>query len=158
MGLRNSSSNISPGCVGGRSFDKRRFTSWLVVIDNFDLVGISILPFETDPELLVYPEAVLTFSVTAKTFQTITRWDGKRADFSDTMDLVQLTLGNRPQGARAATSRRPGISAIKYVFGTLAVKRFYHGLYYNGIHYSCQSKCQLHRPVSQKPRRWKPAG
>jgi hypothetical protein len=84
-----------------------------VVIDNFDLVGISILPFETNPELLVYPDAVLTFSVTAKTFQTITRWNGKLSDFSDTIDLIQLALGNRPQRARTATPRRPGISAIK---------------------------------------------
>jgi hypothetical protein len=109
-----------------------------MVIDNFDLTGISVLPFETNPELLVYPDAVLTFSVTAKALQAVTGWNRKLSDFSDTIYLIQLTLGNRPQKALAATPHQPGVSAIKYVFGALAVKRFYHGLYYNGIYYSCQ--------------------
>jgi hypothetical protein len=67
-----------------------------MVIDNFDLVGISILPFETNPELLVSPDAVLTFSVTAKALQAVTGWNRKLSDFSDTIDLIQLALGNGP--------------------------------------------------------------
>jgi hypothetical protein len=59
-----------------------------VVIDNFDLVGMAVLSFETDPELLVYPDAVLIFPVTAKAFQTIRRWDCKLADFSNTIYLI----------------------------------------------------------------------
>jgi hypothetical protein len=46
---------------------------------------MAILPFETDPELLVYPDAVLIFPVTTKAFQTICRWDCKLSDFSNTI-------------------------------------------------------------------------
>jgi hypothetical protein len=68
---------------------------------------MAFLPFKTNPELLVYPDAVLIFPVTAKAFQTIPRWDCKLADFSNTIYLVQLALSNRPQRARTATSRQP---------------------------------------------------
>jgi hypothetical protein len=135
MGFKNSSNNISPGCVGGRCFGKRRLTSWLVVIDDFDLVGMTVLPFETDPELLVDPDAVLIFPVAAKAFQTIRRRDCKFSDFSNTIYLIQLALGNRPQRARAATSRRPGVSAVKDIFCALVAKGLYHGRDYNGTRY-----------------------
>jgi hypothetical protein len=42
-----------------------------VAIDDLDLARMAILPFETNPELLVYPDAVLILPVTAKTFQVI---------------------------------------------------------------------------------------
>jgi hypothetical protein len=78
-----------------------------VVIDDFDLVGMTVLPFETNPEPLVYPDAVLTFPVTAKALQTIRRRDCKLTDFSNTIYLIELALSNRPQRTRAATSRQP---------------------------------------------------
>jgi hypothetical protein len=37
------------------------FTS--MVINNFNIVCITVFPFETDSPLLVYPNAVLTFSI-----------------------------------------------------------------------------------------------
>jgi len=52
-----------------------------VVIDNFDLVGMAVLPFETNPELLVNPDAVLIFPVTTKAFQMICRRDCRLTDF-----------------------------------------------------------------------------
>jgi len=99
---------------------------------------MAVLPFETNPELLVYPDAVLIFPVTTKTFQTICRWDCKLTDFSNTIYLIQLALSNRPQRSGTATSRQPGVSAVKYVFCTLVAKGLYHTSYYNGIHYNSQ--------------------
>jgi hypothetical protein len=139
-GFKNSSNNISPGCVGGRCFGKRRLTSRLVVIDNFDLVGMIVLPFKTDPELLVDPDAVLIFPVAPKAFQTIGRRDRELTDFSNTIYLIQLALRIRPQRSWTATSRQPGVSAIKYVLCTLVAKGFYHGLYYNDTRYKINYK------------------
>jgi hypothetical protein len=34
-----------------------------MIINNFDVHGISVSPFETDAPLLVYPNAVLPFSI-----------------------------------------------------------------------------------------------
>jgi hypothetical protein len=55
-GFRNSSSSISPGCVGGTSVGKRRRTSGrlgracLVIISDFDVVGISFLKSGNRPD------------------------------------------------------------------------------------------------------------
>jgi hypothetical protein len=77
---------------------------------------MTVLPFETNPELVVYPDALLIFPVTTKAFQTICRWYCKFTDISNTIYLIQPALSNRPQILWTATSRRPGVSAIKYVF------------------------------------------
>jgi len=53
---------------------------------------MAILPHETYPELPVYPDAVLIFPLSAKGFETITWWDSKLADFSNSIYLVKLTL------------------------------------------------------------------
>jgi len=39
-----------------------------VVVRDFDFEGMAILPVETDPELLIDPDAVLVLSIPAKTF------------------------------------------------------------------------------------------
>jgi hypothetical protein len=67
--LRNSSSNISPGCVGGRLVGSRRATKRrddlsrlkrpLVVVCDLNLIGISILPAKAHTILLVDANAVL---------------------------------------------------------------------------------------------------
>jgi hypothetical protein len=107
-----------------------------VVIDDFDFVGMAFLPFETDPVLLVDPDAVLPFPFTMKAFQTISRRDGKFVQFSDTIYLVQLALSDCPQCLRAAISRGSRVYAVKYVLCTVVSKGLYHGSYYNGIHYT----------------------
>jgi hypothetical protein len=57
---------------------------------------MAVLPFETNPELLIYPDAVLIFPITTKAFQTICRWDRKFTYFSNTIYLIQLALSIRP--------------------------------------------------------------
>lgn len=82
-GLTNSSSNISPGRVGGRREGNRRatracervgesaFTDLLVIIRDFNLVDISSLPSETDPILIVDSDTVLSTSVRPQPFEAI---------------------------------------------------------------------------------------
>ena len=80
----NSSSNISPGCVGGRLRGGRPPGEFrvgldfprLVVICDFDFVGMSTLPSETDPVLGVDTYAILTVSLTTEAFKRIPRWNG----------------------------------------------------------------------------------
>jgi len=40
-----------------------------VVIDNFDVVSVSVPPFKADPELVVDSDTVLVFPVTLECFQ-----------------------------------------------------------------------------------------
>jgi hypothetical protein len=37
-----------------------------VVVRDFDIVGIAVLPSEADPVLVIYLDAVLTYPVTAQ--------------------------------------------------------------------------------------------
>src|SRR5208283_1882088 len=85
-GLRNSSSNISPGCVGGRFFGSRPLvailptfgcledrTRALVVVCDFDIVCITVLPAETYPILLIYPNTQLSLSIPFQPLKSIAR-------------------------------------------------------------------------------------
>jgi hypothetical protein len=42
-----------------------------MIIDYFDIVRISIIPFETDSPLLVDPDAVLAFSIPLQRFEPV---------------------------------------------------------------------------------------
>jgi len=48
----------------------------LVVVHDFDFVGVSGAPFEADPVLVVDPDAVLTLSIPPKSLQPET-WQNK---------------------------------------------------------------------------------
>jgi len=45
-----------------------------MVIHDLDAVGIPILPEETNPPLIVDPDAVLAFAVTLQSLKTVGRW------------------------------------------------------------------------------------
>jgi hypothetical protein len=83
-GFRNSSNNISPGCTGGIAVGKRRRTSGrtpaerLVVVRDFDFVGIAPLPAKTDSVLFIDADAVLTAPISLETLQSIARRDSRR--------------------------------------------------------------------------------
>ena len=76
-GLRNSSSSISPGCVGGLLAGSRRTTGncddlplcgrRLVVVRDFDLIRISILPVKAHAILLIglYGRGAVTLYTTS---------------------------------------------------------------------------------------------
>src|SRR5215472_368850 len=65
-----------------------------VVVDDLNLVGVALVPHETDPPPVIDANAVLTLPVTTQCLQSIARWSGQVAQFLRLMDLSQLTLGN----------------------------------------------------------------
>jgi hypothetical protein len=48
-----------------------------MVVDDFDLVGMFILPPEADSVLFIDPDAMLPESIPTKTLQPIPRWNGE---------------------------------------------------------------------------------
>ena len=60
-GLRNSSYNISPGCTGSIVLAVIGFL--LMVINYFNLKGVSLVPAKAYSPLIVNPDAVLTLPV-----------------------------------------------------------------------------------------------
>src|ERR1700752_54825 len=62
MGFKNSSSRISPGVTSGRSPAALRTVFRIlpvVVVDNFDIACVSIIPAEANPPLAIDPDAPL---------------------------------------------------------------------------------------------------
>jgi len=47
-----------------------------MVVRDFDLVRIAILPLKTDAILLIDPNAVLSLTVPVQSLQPVTRWHG----------------------------------------------------------------------------------
>jgi len=110
-GLRNSSRSISPGCVGGLSVGSRRWTSpfcasaagatRLVVVRDFDFVGIAILRMKANPVLLVNADTVLTPPIATKTLQVVSGRNGELTEISNPVQLRQLPAHDGPDLARA---------------------------------------------------------
>ncbi len=109
IGFKNSSSSISPGCVGARFLGSLVFIVLpagirnaerpldLVVVDNFDLICSPILPTEADTIPLVDSDTHLTFPVVLQLLQHVSGWNGKISQVSRPVDLVKLSLSDRPQ-------------------------------------------------------------
>jgi hypothetical protein len=64
-----------------------------MVIADFDIFGISILPAKANAPLVVDPDRVLTAPVTGKRFQPIARRDAQVVQPFSPMDQTQLHQG-----------------------------------------------------------------
>jgi len=89
-----------------------------VVVCDFDLVGMAVLPNETDPVLLIDPDAVLSCSVPLQSLQVIAGGHLQFRYVPNAVDLVELSARNRPKRLRTASSRDPRGDAVKNVLGT----------------------------------------
>jgi hypothetical protein len=80
-----------------------------VVIRDLDLVGITSLPANADPILLVYPNAMLLTSLASQTLEQVSRRDREVPKIADPIHLVELPPGDGPQRLR---TRSPGCRGI----------------------------------------------
>jgi hypothetical protein len=80
--------------------------AWLVVIRDFDLVRISSLPSEANPDLVVDANAILTGTVPLQPFQAVSRRNREVLDIGNSIELIQLPPSNRPQGPRTSSPSR----------------------------------------------------
>jgi hypothetical protein len=65
-----------------------------MIIRDFDVLSARISPSETDPELVIDPDAVLSFPVALKSFQTISGRDAKVIQPPGDFQLPKLTPGH----------------------------------------------------------------
>src|SRR5271170_3906570 len=103
IGSRNSSRRISPGCTaqpGGPSFlifmiafpIRPCSNEESVVIGDLDLIGIAVSPSKAHAELIVDPNAVLTFAVVAQRLQPVTGRNSQILQSSGRVKHGQLLL------------------------------------------------------------------
>src|SRR6476646_6021853 len=79
--LMKSSISTSPGWIG---------SSRSVIVDEFDMVRTSVLPYEADPPLPVDPDAVLASPVALQRLQPIARRNPKIVEHLGRVQLLQL--------------------------------------------------------------------
>ena len=75
-----------------------------MVVSDFDFACMAVLPLKTDSVLLINAYAVLVIPVTPEAFQTVSGRHPEFTDFSDSVDLIQLSTGHGPDGFWAAFS------------------------------------------------------
>jgi hypothetical protein len=93
-----------------------------VVVSDFNVVGISILPFETNAPLFVDSYAVLASSIALQRFQSITRQRLQIFQRSSSADDEQLA-----QRVYLNALRQPSYRClIPYAFGVLVFEGQYH--------------------------------
>jgi len=102
-----------------------------VVVCNFDLVGMAILPTKAHPILLVDPEAMLTGPIAGEPLKTVAWWQGELAEISHAIELGELTACPPPQHRRARRPSPSSLDAIEDVLRGAIEERPYHGFYYN---------------------------
>jgi len=48
-----------------------------MVINDFNLIWTGACPYKTDPILIIDPNAMLTYTISGKLLQPVTRWNTK---------------------------------------------------------------------------------
>jgi hypothetical protein len=86
-----------------------------VIIGDFDFVGITILPPETDPVLLIDADAVLSGTISSQGLQPVSGWHGKLHEVTDPVQLRQLPVDHLPQGARTPSPSPATVDAVEQV-------------------------------------------
>jgi len=65
-----------------------------MIIYDFHIEGITILPFKTDTPSFVNADAVLPYPVSLQVFQTICRWDAQVAQSHSPIQHPEFAQGN----------------------------------------------------------------
>ena len=118
MGIKNSSSSVSPGCVGWRFVGTLTIkSSLLVVIHDFYPFGCVVFPDEANAVLVVNADAVLAFAVTFERFKTIGWRDLKLIQGFYRIELVKLSACHLPNRFRANFSGSFRVFAIEDILG-----------------------------------------
>jgi hypothetical protein len=64
-----------------------------VVVCDFDIIGVSILPEKANTPLIIDPNAVLSGSVASKLFQMVCRWNSEVIEYFGVVEHAQFAQG-----------------------------------------------------------------
>jgi hypothetical protein len=92
-----------------------------MIIDDFDVEGVAVMPFKADTPLLVYADGILPLPVTAKSVKPVSRIQHQSlqawGSMQDHQPLSRLPLERLES---------PNSSVLKKFLSIPAGKRFYH--------------------------------
>ena len=93
-----------------------------MIISDFDLIGIALLPREADAPLLIDTDAPLTFTVSAKFLKMVTRRDAQRLQARRSVEDIKFTFRRSLNLYRNS----PRMKTRKDLSSLLVRKRFNH--------------------------------
>jgi hypothetical protein len=93
-----------------------------MVIGNFNIIGMAVLPMKADPPSVIDPDAPLAFSIAGKLLQSVPRRDSQKGQCRCAVDLCQLAQGHPLYFLRKAG----GKSAMEEFLCLFAAKRLDH--------------------------------
>jgi hypothetical protein len=97
-----------------------------VVVCDFNFVGISVLPPETNPELVIDADAVLPSAVAFQPFEAIARGDAQLAEVAHPIELREFTPDHRPERRGTGSARLATAEAIEEILGGAIREGAYH--------------------------------
>jgi hypothetical protein len=88
-----------------------------VVVDDFDVGRIAVLPAETDSPLIIDSNSILTPPISGESFQSISRWDPQISNGIRCIQDQKLSQSYTPNSAETL-----GVSALKDLFSLPTAK------------------------------------
>ena len=90
-----------------------------MIVDHFNVDRTRIRPTETDPILVIDPDAVLTATITPKRLQAVPGRYPQVVHDLGLIECVELPRSHRPQRPRQPLAGNLGVPTIEEVFGRL---------------------------------------
>jgi hypothetical protein len=101
-----------------------------VVVDDLNLVSVTVLKLEDDSVLIVHPDAEVAQVVSLQPFESVPGWVGQVAWFPRAVEPIELSLGSSPEIQRQAAAGRLRPRPIVEVLGGLVSEVEDHGALY----------------------------
>lgn len=115
-----SSMRTSPGWIGSISS---------VVVNDLHLLWSGVCPSETDPSLVIDPDAVLTSSVALERLESVTGWDAEVFEHLRRSHLTKLAQCHpEDSGIMAGTRSRCHTRSVSVLPNDLITRPAYNGV------------------------------
>lgn len=86
-----------------------------MVVDDLDVLGIAVLPGEANAELLVHPDAVLSFTIARERFELVPGRDAKIAEVFSGVEYEKFPEASLSEVYKLAAPR-----TLEHLLGLLA--------------------------------------
>lgn len=98
-----------------------------MIVDYFNVDRTRIRPTETDPILVVDPDAVLTMTISPKRFKPVPGRYPQVVEYLGLVERVEFSHSHLPKRPRQPLASNLRVPTIKEVFGRLITEASDHG-------------------------------